>query len=103
MIAIQQFEVAQRFAMGCRPKALPRWPPRVHPQGTVEQATILTGTVNIQSPKGPLFALGGLALLAASCKSQEWPALIYLGVPSFSTIPLVEVHHEPFASTRSSL
>ena len=24
---------------------------------------------------------GGLALLAASCKSQKWPALIYLGAP----------------------
>ena len=81
MIAIHQFEVAQRFAMGCHPKALLRWPPRVHPQTQLEPTAILTATVNIQGFKDELLVLGGLALLAASYQSQEWLALIYLGAP----------------------
>ena len=63
----------------------PKGPPKSTSTGpssdTIEQATILIGTVNIQSPKGPLFALGGLALLAASCQKPRMARPYILGRP----------------------
>ena len=81
MIAICRFRVSRKFTWGCRPKALPKQTPRVHPQAQFEQAAILTGTVIIQGLKVEFLVLEGMALLVASCQSQEWPSLIYLSAP----------------------
>ena len=47
----------------------------------VEHATVLTGTINIHTPKGHLFALGGLALLATSCQKPRMARSYILGRP----------------------
>lgn len=44
------------------------------PSNTIEPTTNFTGLVNIQAPKTELFALGGLALLAASCQNHNEPS-----------------------------
>ena len=66
---------------GMPPKGAPKSTSRGPSSDTVEQATILTGAVNIQSPKGPLFALGGLALLATSCQKPRMDCPYILGHP----------------------
>ena len=81
MIAIRRFRIAQKFARGCRPKALPKRSPRVHPRTQFEQATIFAAIVNIQGIKVGFLVLEGVAQLVATCQSQEWLALIYLGEP----------------------
>ena len=70
-----------KIHMGMPPKGASKMTSTGPSSDTVEQATVFTATVNIQGLKGHLFALGGLALLVASCKSKKWPAFIYLGAP----------------------
>ena len=81
MIAICQCRVARKFTWGCRPKALPKRPPRVHPQTQLEQAIVFTTTVSIQELKVELLIFEGVAQLVASCKSKRCPAFMYLGAP----------------------
>ena len=81
MIAIRRFRDAQRLKRGCRLKALPKRPPRFHPQTWFEQATIFTATIGIQGLKVKFLVLAGVALLVASCKSKKCPGLIYFGAP----------------------
>ena len=66
---------------GMPPKGAPKSTSTGPSSDTVEHATILTGAVNIQSPKGPLFALGGLALLAASCQKPRMARSYIFGRP----------------------
>ena len=70
-----------KICKGMPPKGAPKSTSTGSSSDTVEQATILIGAGNIQSPKGPLFALGGLALLAASCQKPRMARLYILGRP----------------------
>ena len=86
MIAIRRFRVTKTFTRGCRPKALPKRPPRVHPQTRSNkwqllQTTAFTCAVNIQSPKGHLFALVGTSIACYKLQKQEMARPYILGRP----------------------
>lgn len=66
---------------------------------TVEQATNFICTVNIQTPKGDLFALGEPALLVASWQKPSMARPYIFGRPLFSKKSLNKYHHKLLTST----